>query len=367
MKINLLYNRMVVCILLVFASLGAKAQSEVVDFIKGGIADGEKLIQAYLEPLGDAMGANLNGGWYNTAKVHNTLGFDITLTLTAAFAPETAKTFDINDLGLQNLEPEDQAFTIAPTIAGSQNQGPVLVIPHPNPESDAALLQFESIGGLDIPLYPLPMLKAAVGLPKGVEIMGRFIPNYSYEDMSIGLWGAGLKYDFLQHIPVVNKVPFLNASVMGAYTSVSSSAAVNFQKSIYEEQVEHIPIIGGRDHYEDQEIEINMKGYTGMLLVSYDLPILTFFGGIGYSRAMTSVDLLGYYPMISSLEADQDSGQETIVLDDIPNPISLAFDNFSGLQYTVGLRIKLAVVTLHADYTHANYSMISAGLGFSFR
>ncbi len=365
MKPKALIVKFLLVLSFLFVSIGANAQSEIVNFLQGGIADSESLMQAYLEPLGNAMGANLNSGWYNTAKVHNTLGFDITLTVTAAFPPETAKTFDLSKIGLQNLEPKDPARTIAPTFAGSRNKGPVLVVK--NPVSGAALLEFESISGLDVPLYPLPMIKGAVGLPRGFEIMGRFIPRYSFEDISLGLWGAGIKYDFLQHIPAVNKVPFLNASIMGAYTSLFSSAAVNFQKSIYEAHAPNTIIVGGRENYENQEIEINMKGFTGMLLVSYDLPIITLYGGMGYSRAMTNVDLLGDYPVINTIELDLNSGQEVVRLDDVNNPISLSFDNFSGFQSTLGLRLKLAVVTLHVDYTLANYNMLSAGLGFSFR
>lgn len=364
MKTKHLLVRFLFCLLFLPASVGVKAQSEVVDFIKGGIADGEALIQGYLEPLGNAMGANLNGGWYNTAKVHNTLGFDITLTLTAAFPPESAKTFDLAAIGLTRLELSDPSNSIAPTFAGSPGKGPLLVLR--DPQSGITLVEFESLGGLNVPLYPLPMVKGAVGLPKGFEIMGRFIPKFSFEDVSLGMWGAGLKYDFLQHIPVVNNVPFLNASVMGAYTSISSSAGVDFQKSIYGEEIEGIPVLGGLDHYDNQKLQLEMRGFTGLLLVSYDLPVITFYSGIGFSRAMTNVDLFGDYPLIDVLQ-DQTDGSISIEVVDITDPIALEFKNHSGFQSTLGLRLKLAVVTLHVDYTLANYNMLSAGLGFSFR
>ncbi len=357
-------KKLTVSILLIFGtSVGVKAQSEVIDFIKGGIADGEALIQGYLEPLGNAMGANLNGGWYNTAKVHNTLGFDITLTLTAAFPPESAKTFDLAALGLIRLELKDPTNSIAPTFAGSLSKGPWLLLR--DPESGIVLVEFEAIGGLNVPLYPLPMVKGAVGLPKGFEIMGRFIPKFTFEDISLGMWGAGVKYDFLQHIPVVNNVPFLNASVMGAYTSISSSAGVDFQKSIYGQEIEGIPIVGGLDHYDNQKLQLKMQGFTAMLLVSYDLPVITFYGGLGFSRAMTNVDLFGDYPLLSGLGNESD--EQIIRIEEIIDPISLEFKNHSGFQSTIGLRLKLAVVTLHVDYTLANYNMVSAGLGFSFR
>jgi hypothetical protein len=42
-------------------------------------------------------------------------------------------------------------------------------------------------------------------------------------------------------------------------------------------------------------------------------------------------------------------------------------NNFSGLRANIGFRIKLAVVTIHADYTKAQYNVLTAGLGISFR
>jgi hypothetical protein len=49
---------------------------------------------------------------------------------------------------------------------------------------------------------------------------------------------------------------------------------------------------------------------------------------------------------------------------DFPN---MDIENFSGLRANVGFRIKLAVVTIHADYTRAQYNVLTTGLGISFR
>ncbi len=363
MKTGKVFVSLMAGLLLLLANGQLRAQSEVVQFIKGGIGDGERLIQAYLEPLGNAMGANLNGGWNNTARVHRSLGFDITLTVTAAIPPETAKTFDLAEVGLTTLKLRDpEQSSIAPTFAGSRNKGPFLVFQHP--DSDLVLVEFESIGGVNIPAYPLPMVKAGLGIPGGIELMGRFIPKYSYEDMHIYLWGVGLKHDVLQYIPGARRVPFLNASITGAYTKVLSSADIDFQKSIYEEQSGGIPIQGGRDHYDDQRLEINMEGFTAMALFSYDLPVITFYGGLGYSSSQTTVHLLGDYPLIG---ADVTNGTTTVFIEDFTDPIGMNFQNFSGLQYTGGIRLKFAVITIHADYTHANYRLLSAGLGLSIR
>jgi hypothetical protein len=46
---------------------------------------------------------------------------------------------------------------------------------------------------------------------------------------------------------------------------------------------------------------------------------------------------------------------------------SINIKNFSGLRANIGFRIKLAVITIHADYTKALYNVFSTGLGISFR
>lgn len=363
MKKNYLISGMIILVLLVINSVQVRSQNEIVEFIKGGIGDGEKLIQAYLEPLGDGMGANLNGGWYNTAKVHRTLGFDLTFTITAAMVPESATSFDLSQLGLQTLALKPGESSMAPTFAGDKDRGPALVFVKEG--IDLPLVEFNTPGGVDVSIYPMPMIKAGVGLPKGIEINGRFIPKISYEDMSTYLWGVGIKYDILQHFGLIDRVPFLNASLLGAYTKVNFSSDLDFQKTIYGSDIGGVPIEGGQSNYDNQILDINMQGVTTSAIISYDLPVITFFGGLGYSRAFTTVSLLGDYPLIGADVSNDD--EVTIFIEDYTDPVNLEFDNFSGLQTTIGLRLKFAVVTLHANYTRANYNLITAGLGISVR
>jgi len=359
------FIKLLTLVFLLTAGIQAQAQKEIADFLKGGVADGEKLIQAYLQPLGYAMGANLNGGWYNTAKVHKTLGFDITLSISAALVPEIDKSFDLTTLGFENLRLQNQgAGSEAPTFAGNSSKLPVLeyAITNPVDNSEIVLASFKTLNGINVPGYPLPMLKAGVGLPAGFEINARFLPRISYEDMSLGLWGAGIKYDVFQHIPLVGKLPVLNVSLFGAYTQVNSSTNLSFQKSRYQSMIGDKPVTGGKDLYENQTLDISLRGFKGMALASVDIPVITVFAGIGYSQSFTNIDMLGEYPLIQFDQTTTD-----IYIQDVTDPIALKFDNFSGLQLNAGIRLKLAVITLHADYTYANYNMITAGIGLSIR
>jgi hypothetical protein len=53
------------------------------------------------------------------------------------------------------------------------------------------------------------------------------------------------------------------------------------------------------------------------------------------------------------------------------NPIDIKVKNQDGgitkARYNLGMRLKLAIITIHFDYTHANYNVLTAGLGISFR
>jgi hypothetical protein len=42
-------------------------------------------------------------------------------------------------------------------------------------------------------------------------------------------------------------------------------------------------------------------------------------------------------------------------------------NNFSGLRANLGFRLKLGPVTFHADYTRAQYNVVTTGLGISIR
>src|SRR5512145_256271 len=68
------------------------------DFLRSSTADATKLLQAYMAPWTTAFGAGLNGGWYNTAKPHKLLGFDLTFSANLGVVPESAGTYNISDL-----------------------------------------------------------------------------------------------------------------------------------------------------------------------------------------------------------------------------------------------------------------------------
>ena len=79
------------------------SQVDNVDFLKSAPADGAKYLQAYVAPWANAFGAAMNGGWYNTAKPHKLLGFDLTTNFNVGIVPSSADKFEISSIGMTSL------------------------------------------------------------------------------------------------------------------------------------------------------------------------------------------------------------------------------------------------------------------------
>ena len=343
------------------------AQLKEVEFIRGGFNDAQLLFKEYLTPWANILGADLNGGWYNTAKPHKLGGFDVTLSLSTAWSPPSAGSFNLSELDLDG--DIVGTTTIAPTIAGVKNgDRPSMNYSLPDPMSGGSVTVAEYMlpKGTGVNFLPLPMAQLGVGLPFGTEITGRLLPNLGLGDVgNIGLWGVGLKHSILQWIPALKKLPVLDISAQGGYTSLLTYASIKV--GVDDRAIDRTsnPLL-----FKDQRIEMGIQAYTVNLIASQTLPIITFYQGIGYSSTLTHVGLKGYFP-VSRLETDNsnpDFGEVVVTNSDVfLNPFDVEIQNSKDLRLNAGLRLKLGVMTIHFDYTKANYSVFTAGLGVSFR
>ncbi|MDX9928437.1 MAG: hypothetical protein RBS37_01140 [Bacteroidales bacterium] len=345
----------------VLLNLSASAQIEG-EFLKGGINDGMKLIEAYLSPWAKAFGAGFSGGWYNTAKPHSFGGFDITITVSAGMVPDSETTFDLNDLGFEELTlVNPSGSSIAPTIAGSSNAGPAIrKVVEEGPYS-IELANFNSPPGTGFKFVPVPMAQVGIGLPLGSEITGRFIPRLNIEEGSIAMWGIGFKHSIMQYIPG-NKLLPLDVSLFGGYTKLNGNYPLDLEPDSYANYDTYT-----FEDFTGQNIAASVEGWNASVIASVNLPVITFYGGLGYASSKTVIDIEGNIPLpvadptISTTEpVYKDSGV-------ITNVEGIEIEDFSGLRANLGFRLKFALFTLHADYTRSQYNVFTAGFGISFR
>ncbi|MBS1555947.1 MAG: hypothetical protein JSU09_13565 [Bacteroidetes bacterium] len=334
-----------ICALAFFGA--AHAQSDLDNLIKGSTEDANYLVKGYITPALNTVGYGLTQGWYNTAKPHKVLGFDLTITAATISIPSTDLTYRVENASLKNLAvtPYPGATAInAPTIFGSSTAPKYQPLTTVNGTKIPSGQTIDGAPGLDLDVpvvgtaVPIPMVQLGIGLPKGTDVKLRFFPSTGLgtggKDGSVGMFGIGVLHDVKQYIPGVKELPFDLSAFVG-YTKLNFD--VNLDPA----------------NNPDQKATFQSSGTTIQGLISKKISVLTLYGGLGYNFISADLNVKGTYDLSGT-------GSKT------PVPISVSVSQ-SSPSFTAGLRLKLAIFTFHGDYTFQKYSALTVGFGFNVR
>lgn len=369
------YSKMTAMIFIVCFSFVAKAQiDDVTQVLKGGIADANTLLKAYLQPLGEGTSLGLSNGWYNTAKPHKILGFDITFTGGVASVPTDKQIFDVSKLSLTTLSAG--ARPIGPTFLGKKGDGAQVVlsktVEKPGGGTETASQTIDMPGGTGLTKAPLLMVQAGVGLPFGTELMIRYCPTINIGDLGkLGLWGIGIKHDIKQWIPVISSVPFWSMSGMVGYTSqkISSKEGRYLAPDPNQYYTDNVDMT----IYDGQSVEFSANAFTANLLVSTDIPIFNVYGGVGIVKPTANIKLKGVYPLPGTPTPQQVASSYPTVKFGVENsnadPVNAEFDDLkTKFRANIGARLKFFLFTFHGDIAVCGgYTLYSGGFGINFR
>ena len=285
--------------------------------------DGKSLIEAYSSPLGYSLGAALNNGWYNTAKPHKLGGFDVTITANIVMIPEESNSFNISESNGNSFSGGE-----TPTILGDGDGSQVTYL---GASEDMP-------PGLNIPIIPLPMLQAGVGLIKGTELDFRYVPELDIGSAGkVGLFGVGLKHDILQWLPIVDKIP-IDLSIQAGYTKLSSE----------------IELIAPNPAIPSPQANLDVSATTVNLILSKKLLMFTPYLGLGYNSTKTTFNVEGNYN-IAGLPIN------------ITELTNIDFESNNNFRANIGFRFNIAVLALQANYTFSEYPTATIGAGISLR
>lgn len=343
---------------LLFVCYASFAQTNVVEFLKGGKADANKLFQVYLEPYAFALGDGLNNGWYSSAETHKLFGFDLTVTLSAIQIPDESKTYDISKLGLKNISVESGG-NIAPTIAGANTSGPKMVA---KDDKGNKIASFSMPNGAGLDMVPVPMIQLGFGLIPHTDLIGRFVPEMKYDnegdEMKLGFWGAGVKHNFMEWMPGLKTLPF-DAALFGSYSQVSADSELSFSPADYGDQNLTVTFTSGADQF----LKLNTTTIKYGLILSKKIGVLTVFGGLGQSSSETTIDLIGKFPVVTTA---QGGGLVITNEDALIDPIALQFET-KNISIDAGLRLKVAFLSIFGSYNKAQYTSYNVGLSLGAR
>lgn len=302
----------------------------------------------YVTPFLNHFAASLNSGFYHSADLHDILGFDVGVKISLTRVRDEDKTFtlalpptisvrgsDINPaLGsapvtFSSANGDYPATITMNTAFGSKTPTDIKLqrnVPIPGTTVTVPLNQtiLTLPGGFDLPALGLIVPQVAVGLPLGLEVIGRYAPPLKVGDAGkFSYFGFGLRYDIDQWIPAF---PIDIAAHF-------ATQKLNFKST------------------SDKDI-FSAKGVAYGIEASKKLFILTVYAGFQLEKATVS---LGDYDYI-----DPATGNTITV-----QGFDVTGDNKS--RFNVGVRLLLLIVNVHAEYSFAKIPVATLGVGISLR
>ncbi|MEX2657618.1 MAG: DUF6588 family protein [Balneolales bacterium] len=353
-------------IFVLMAIPGKNAHAQIGDLgemLEAGADDATLLVQEYLKPFGSGFGAGINSGWVDRANTHGVPGFHLKVNLAVAMVPDAHRSFNVNEIGLEELELlEGDPNT--PTFSGDSDPGPRLGINRTINGETVTVADFRMPEGVGLGYVPTPMLQAGAGLPKNTDVMLRLIPPTDLGDYGkLSLYGLGVKHELNQWVPGGGLWP-VTLSIMGGFTTFRSSADLDAPPSGEYQDPDNLGGPGSPT-WDDQAISLQTDAFTMNLLVGKSLPIISVYAGVGFETATTAIKMEGNYPFY--VPAMSNEGTATRDLTALVDPINISLDGSNTVRALAGIRISLPLISLNVDYTAAEYSMVTAGFGISFR
>lgn len=342
-------KKTILLIAIITSVFTAKAQ-DFEGLLSGGEEHAGKLISSYLQPVFEGTIYNLNNGWYRTAKTHKKLGFDITISASAAEVPTAKQSFLFNSSDYISgdsrvvLKSGAQTATL-PTAFGDKTNEELKLVKNNGIETS-----FDAIDGLLADeeysdRAPLAMAQIGIGLFKKTDLTLRFVPEVEGKDYNVKLFGIGLKHNILQYFPIVKRLPYLDVSVFGGYTKLESN---------------YFPT---GDNLENVNINLEVQSYTAQVLGSIDLKIINFYAGLGYTAGKSSLSYSGQFTLENDNTIPGTPNDNLVNLNDID---ASKFD-VNSFKTTLGASVNLFFLKIFADYSIQEYNSITAGLALSFR
>ena len=322
------FKSLVVFILL---STGVSAQNLDALF-ESGVQDAQRFAQGYFNPAMQLGIHNLSGGWYNSGKSKKTLAFEVSLIGNVSTWSEKQESFLLNTASYSNLKfadgtEEKYVSTVLGDASTSAYVEESIGEGLPNLRTDFSLpVGLRSEG---IQFLPSAFLQASIGLIKGIEIKGRFLPSVSSNDLSVSMLGGGVQFDISEILPLDRVLP-LGISFLLGYTQLDANYQIESNQSI-----------------ESQIISRNMS-----LIVSTRLPVFNLYGGVGLISGSSDLNLLGTYQIASGIN--------------FVDPIALQSE-VSDIGVTLGAKLKLGFFRLNVDHSFSEFNTTRAGINIGLR
>jgi|GEM_PF-2268345 len=343
------------------------------DLIQGGVDDGVKLINAYILPMNRAMMTGMNNTAYTrTNYIDDNKHFNLSVRTSFVSIPKDDQTFNVNNLNLQNVHPEDPNHVIAQTVFGDSLSHITLVsnqtiydttqnpFPQPPTIEEKPLFKINTLPGSGYQIMPIPYFNAGYRLKYTNFSLG-FIPwiTIPKSDVRVVLYSLSLQQNLAWFIKGLQDKP-LSINVLGGYYHFYAHTNLDVQPKDVAFTMNYTNNATGP--YDNQEIKIAYNSVFVSSIVSYTIKNFTFFGLAGYNLGNSHIQVLGNYPVYVT----DKSGTASMTLEDITDPMDET-DTYERVKFAAGFQFDfLKMFYIQANYTMANYGGFGAVVGFRF-
>ena len=320
------------------------AQNDIDVLLAAGIDDAERFVNDYLMPGTNGLMHSMNANWFNTADVKPFGGFEISVIVNASSVTDDHKIFNLNTADYENVQFADgSGAKLVSTVLGENDPAIFVEIEYDDPIFGNQTESIElpnGIGSASADLLPTAFIQGAVGLGKGIEVKGRFVPTINTEDVDLSLYGAGLQMEFTKWLPADKILPIAISGLV-AYTHLDGSYDLTGSTGI---------------EGENQRLESDTNTWLFQLIASTKLPVINFYGGLGYLKGKSESNLLGTYRVTNGF----------LTSESIVDPFSVSSE-VSSVRGTIGTKLKLGFFRLNAEYHLSEFDAFSVGINFGFR
>lgn len=264
----------------------------------------------YIKPFVTAFGTNLNTGWFQTAKVTKPFHFGITVNTIVTFIPDDDMKFTATNPDTSLYE-EDEIETA--TVFGDKGS-----------KFESKVEGVENLilpSGIDLSMVPLVIPQVFFELPKSIELTARYCPpvELSKDIGKMSFWGIGAKYQVSKLIPLCP----VAISLQGTYQQLKLGNIITCNS-----------------------IFVNAQVSKGLVVVP-----ITIYGGVG-------------------LESTELTAEYEYTYQTLNNPVTESVElNIKGdneFRVTAGLKFRLLLIDICADYSIGTYQVARVGAGLSF-
>ncbi|WP_103071153.1 DUF6588 family protein [Aquimarina sediminis] len=327
-------------LLALLLSYAAFSQTDIDQILEIGIENAQRFSEDYFASAGESLVNTVSNGWYNTAETKKLWHFEVGIVGNLSFVREEKQSFVLNvqdytDLSFRN----GQTSQIVANALGV-NEGDVSVVVNQGQITEVEIVLPDGIGDSEINSLPSGFLQGSLGLIKSTEIKLRFLPRMkAVQDAEIQLYGIAFQHEFTDWVFPLKRWPVRLSGLLG-YTNVKGFYDINSDSGV-----------AGAD----QEVRLNTNSWLITGIVSTKLPVLNFYGGLGYYFGSSDADVLGTYQVQNG----------PLISQTLTDPISVR-NKTNGVKATIGAKAQFGIFRANLDYTLQNYNNLSLGLNFGW-